>query len=365
MQGFRRAFVITGFVVLGLGSNLAWHYPRPEALGMKLESPQSLMACSQAIESAGVRCRPNADWSDLLVESSEVERAQAVRKSDQGSQAASPLPQKWETPPDLLADLARLPGVKEANVIIQNGHQAVVMLSMQHGAFAGDRKLLEQATGLVQAYRPEITADSVKLMDGKGADLNYSPLISYPGKVHPLQPAVQSRLDGLLGPHQALFFCRLQRAKEQKIHLQSMLYLQAMPADQVKVAQELVDQALQSWVDEQNACLKTQAAWQVQAVVYPYLGEGSYRAIQRNWRQDRNNGLTADKVEVKPWNFVQRTLPREQMQVLRWGLISPSPTPGQLALGLSALAPALFGWCLLVPWLWRRHQLSPSANATL
>ena len=364
MQGFHRAFVITGFVILGLGSNLAWHYPRPEALGLKLTSPQAVMTSSQALQSAGIRCHPNADWSDLVAEAAQREQALEALKVVQLSSNPSHL-QKWETPPALLADLAHLPGVKEANVVIQNDCQAVVMLSMQHGAFAGERQLMRQAVDTVRGHVPNLKAENIKLLDGKGADLNYTPIDYHSGKVHPLQRNLQAQLDAYLGERQALVLCQLKRAQQQKIHLQSTLYLQAMPEELSKAAQGLVDMVQQKWLDEENKCLKTDAAWQVQAVVYPFLGETSYRAIQRNWPLDRDNGLFLDKTEVKEWSLTQRTMPLEEMKALQWGLTCPPPTPAQLALGLSALAPALFGWCLLVPWLWRRHQLSPSASATL
>ena len=51
MQGFRAALVITGFVVLGLGSNLAWHYPRPVPLGLH-RSPSQLLPESAALSDA-------------------------------------------------------------------------------------------------------------------------------------------------------------------------------------------------------------------------------------------------------------------------------------------------------------------------
>lgn len=367
MQGFRRAVVITGFVILGLGSNLAWHYPRPEALGLKLDSPASLMSASLALQSAGMRCRPNPDWTDLLVESSDQQKSREILKDRPPTPNPFPVrhPAEWRTPPDLLADLAHLPGVKEANVVLRDGREAVVVLSMQRGAFAGERSFMRQAVATVQAYKPTIRDEDIKLMDGTGADLNYSALNFASGSTHPLQTRLQTQLDGLLGPRRALFFCRLQRGKQQKITLQSVLYLQSGPEEQSQAAQELVDKGLQKWLDEQNALLKTDKAWQVQPLVYPYLGENSSRKIQRNWRQDRENGLTLEKGEVKEWTLVQRTLTADETRVLQWGLNSPPSTPGQLALGLGVLAPAVFGWCLIVPWLWRRHQLSSSASATL
>ncbi|MBX3170168.1 MAG: hypothetical protein KF760_22375 [Candidatus Eremiobacteraeota bacterium] len=364
MQGFRRAFVLTGFVILGLGSNLAWHYPRPELLGLNSTSPQGLMAYIETLQNSQIRCRPNMDWSQLLVEASDKERALETLKTA-APPAPAATPEAWSTPPDLLAELAHLPGVKEANVVLHEGREAVVMLSMQHGAFAGDRILQRQAVQTVQAYKPTIKAENVKLLDGKGADLNYSAINFPSGKVHPLQIGVQSQLDGLLGPHRALFLCRLQRSKARRITLQSVLYLKESPEEPAKAAQELAGKALQNWVDEQNVRLSTDKAWQVQAEIYPYLEDSSYRRNQRNWRQDRESELILDPVEVKEWTLVQRTLPLEERKVLEWGLTSPPPTPGQLALGLTALAPALFGWCLLLPWLLRRHQLSSSASATL
>lgn len=364
MQGFRRAFVITGLVILGLGSNLAWHYPRPEALGLKLTSPPAVMASTQTLQAAGVRCHASPDWSDLVVESVDREQAQEALKNVP-QLPHPPRAQKWETPPALLADLAQLAGVKEANVVIQDGRQAVVMLSMQHGAFAGDRQLMQQALGTVRSHRPSIKAENIKLLDGKGADLNYSSISYSSGKVHPLQRELQSQLDALLGERQALFFCHLKCAQGQKIHLLSVLYLQTLTDEESKAAQELVAKSLRDWLEKQNKLLKTDAAWQVQAVIYPLLGETSYATIQRNWTLDRDNGLFLDQAEIKDWTFTQRTLPLEEVKALQWGLTCPPPTPGQLALGLTALAPALFGWCLLLPWLWRRHQLSPSASTTL
>lgn len=364
MQGFRRAFVITGFVILGLGSNLAWHYPRPGNLELKLDSPQRLMASSQALQSAGLRCRPNPDWSDLLVESADQARAKEILKDFYPNPITTGL-SHWQTPPALLAELARLPGVKEANVVLRNQQEAVVMLSMRHGAYAGDRNLMNQAVQTVQAYQPGIQADNVKLLDDKGSDLNFSAISFDCFKVPPVQTAIQSQLDGLRGRRRSLFLCRLQRGQGQKITLQTVLYLQAGPEEEAKAAQEMVDKALQKWLDDRNARLKTDKAWQVQAEVYPYLREANSRKLQRNWQLDRDNGLTLEKGEVKEWTLVQRTLPQEEIKVLQWGLTSPPPTPGQLALGLGALAPVLFGWCLLLPWLWQRHQLSSSASATL
>lgn len=364
MQGFRRAFVITGFVILGLGSNLAWHYPRPETLGMSPTSPKSLMVLLDTLQTNLIRCRPNADWSELLVEASDREKAlEAVKQVTLPN--LPEVSEAWQTPPALLADLAHLPGVKEANVVIHNHQEAVVMLSMQHGAFAGDRDLMGRAVQAVQAYQSDIRAENVKLMDSKGADLNYAAPNFGAGSTHPLQTGVQSQLDGLLGARHALFFCRLRRGQAQKITLQSVLYLRTGPEDRSKAAQELVDKAMQQWVDAQNALLKTDEAWRVQPAVYPYLGENNYRKIQRNWRQDRDNGLTLEKSEVKDWTLVQRTLPLDEMKALQWSLTSPPPTPGQLILGLSVLAPTVFGWCLLLPWLLRRHQLSSSPSATL
>ncbi len=367
MQGFRRAFVITGFIILGLGSHQAWQYPRPEALGLKLDSPQALMASSESVQAAGVRCRPNSDWTDLLVESSENEKAREALQGYHQSPGPSSVgrPQIWQTPPALLADLAHLPGVQQANVVVHNSHEAVVMLSMQHGAFAGDRDLMSQVVQVVQSHQPALRAENVKILDSRGADLNYAAPNFASGSAHPLQTSIQSQLDGLLGPRQSLFFCRLRRGQAQKIHLQSVLYLQACPEEQAKAAQELTEKATLKWVEEQNARLKTDQAAQVQTEIYPYLGENSYRKIQRSWRQDRENGLTLEKGEVKEWTLVQRTMPLDELKALQWGLTSPPPTPGQLFLGLSALAPALFGWCLLVPWLVRRHRLSSAASATL
>jgi hypothetical protein len=360
MQGYRRAFVITGFVLLGLGSNLAWQYPRPQALGRTLSHPQAVLAEMATLESNHIRCRPNQDWTDLLVEGADREQAEQALKM--AVVAAAPVgPQEgWTTPPALLADLARLPGVKTANVVIHDGREAVVMLAMQHGAFAGDPGLLQQAIQTVQFYQPKIRTENIKLMDGKGSDLNHATIPFQPPIAHPLQADVQAQLDGLLGPRRALFFCRVQRGKERNIHLQPSLYLRSGPEEQRLAAEQLVTQTLQKWVDAQNALLKTDQHWQVQNTLYPYLGEGSRRKNRRSWQLDRVNGITLDAAETREWTLAQRTLPLEESQALQWGLTAPPPTPGQLALGLVALGPALFGWCLAVPWLLRRHQLAAS-----
>ncbi len=364
MHRFRSAFVITGFVILGLGSNLAWHYPRPEAVGAKIDSPQQLLSDGATLESNQIRCRPNADWSDLLVERADQERAATALKDHTVVDAPKPV-ESWQTPPALLADLAHLPGVKEANVVVRGRSEAIVMLSMQHGALAADPDLLGGAVQTLQSYEPKIRAENIKLLDGNGADLNYAPISFQSGPPLPVQEQVQVQLDGLLGPRQALFFCRLKRTQDSKIRLQSELYLRAVSEEQRKAAQELVDPALQNWLDAQNAMLKTDQNWQVKDLLSAHLANTSRRQLQRYWQIDRDRGLTLEPCEVKDWTLVQRTLPLEEMQFLRWSLTAPPATPGQLALGLAALAPALFGWCLAVTWLLRRHQLSKSAGAPL
>ena len=360
MQGYRRAFVITGFVLLGLGSNLAWQYPRPQALDRTLRHPQAVLADMATLERNHIRCRPNENWTDLLVEAADREQAeQALQTSVVAAAPVSPQ-ESWTTPPALLADLVRLPGVKSANVVIHEGREAVVILAMQHGAFAGDRGLLQQAIQTVQFYQPKISPENIKLMDGRGSDLNHATIPFQPNIAHPLQAEVQAQLDGLLGPRRALFFCRVQRGKERKIHLQPALYLRNGPDQQRLAAEQLVTQTLQKWVDAQNALLKTDQHWQVQSILYPYLGEGPRRRDRRSWQLDRLDGITLDAGETREWTLAQRTLPLDESRALQWGLTAPPPTPGQLALGLVALGPALFGWCLAVPWLLRRHQLAAS-----
>lgn len=364
MHRFRSAFVITGFVILGLGSNLAWHYPRPEALGLKTDSPQQLVRDAATLESSLIRCRPNADWTDLLVERSDLERASKALEGRTPMNAPQPA-QTWQTPPALLADLAHLPGVREANVVLRDGQEALVMLSMQKGAFAGEGELLTSAVETVQSYQPKIKAENVKLLDDKGADLNYTGIPALTGPPLPWQANLQQRLDSLLGARRSVFLCRLQRGKESRLTVRSVLYLRAATDEQQKAAQELVSKAEQKWVDDQNALLKTDRSWLVKDLISAQLGEWSRRQFVSSWQADRLNGLTLEPCEYREMSLVQQTLALDEMQMLRWSLTAPPPTPGQLALGLTALAPALFGWCLAVPWLLRRHQLSKSTGAPL
>lgn len=357
MQGFRAALVITGFVVLGLGSNLAWHYPRPVPLGLHNPSYQ-LLTDSARLEEVNIRCRPNADWSDLLVESKQAAQAQQTLignitlVSDRG---------KFVTPPDLLADLGRLPGVKESNVWIRDDHEAVVTLSVRHGAFAADPHLMKQVVECVQSARPVLDANNIKILDDRGSDLNYSQPKEYAARPLKFQTELQQVADNWAGPKQALVFCHLYRSQDFRIHLQSSLLLAHTAADRQNQLKAELNRRMEKWTATLNKDLQGENYWQAEPVIYPNLGETDYRARRDRMPLDREHGVSLDELEVKEWTLRQRPLPQEYVKMAVWGLTAPVPTPWQLGLGLTALAPAIFAWCLLVPWLVGRHRLGQSS----
>ena len=331
MQGFRSAFVITGFVVLAMGSSLAWKYPRPQPLWGNAHSINQVMAKAQTLETLGIRCHPNQDWSDLLVDASERAKAHETFKGDEPAEAAPDL-RPWQTPPALLADLARLPGVKEAQVVVHEGREAVVMLSMTHGAYAGERALLLQVEELVRATCPKVQAKNIKILDQRGSDLNYVAPSFAGARSCPLQIELQAQLDSMLGPRQGLVFVHQGRAADTRDHLQVGLYLVAMEESKSKAVLESLQKSLVDNLEMQNKARETRNRY-------------NYRPI------------LLDPVQVQEWTLSQRTADPLEVSVLRWGLTSEPPTVAQLALGLTALAPAVFAWCLLLPTLTGKHRL--------
>jgi hypothetical protein len=351
MQGFRAALVITGFVLLGVGSNLAWHYPRPVALGLQ-RAPSQLLAESALLNAANIRCRPNPDWSDLLVESEQLVQARQVL---QGQTPPESDQVSMTTPPDLLAELGRLPGVKESNVWIRNEHEAVVTLAMRHGAFAADPLLLQRVVDCVGRARPDLDPDNIKVLDERGSDLNYSSPVESAQLQLSLQKALQLTADATVGPKQALVCCHLSRSQDFRIHLRASLLL-SNQANQQKGGElgRQITQSLQKWTDSLNTDLQGKNDWRAEALIYTNLGEtgDGRRAL------DREHGVILDELEVKDWPLSQRTLSQDYTKMARWGLTAPVPTPWQLSLGLIALGPAIFGWCLLLPRLISRHRLA-------
>ena len=258
MQGIRSAFVVTGFVVLGLGSSLAWKYPRPQLLGSESGNVQMVIAKSQSLEQVGIRCRPNEDWTDLLVESSDSEKAREHLKQAQNVGFSATTPLNWQSPPALLADLARLPGVKEAQVVIHEGHEAVVMLSMVHGAYAGDRALLQQVEELVRATCPQVDIQNIKILDNRGSDLTYlAP--NFPGaRPNELQVELQAQVDAAVGAHQGLVFVHQGRGPDSKVHIQVGLYLITTDQAQILVVQQTLEKFLTERLTKVNEVLKQQ-----------------------------------------------------------------------------------------------------------
>ncbi|MFN8612123.1 MAG: hypothetical protein U0931_31550 [Vulcanimicrobiota bacterium] len=367
MQGFRAALVITGFLTLALGSNLAWHYSRPVPLARQ-GIPAELNEESAVLESIGLRCRPNADWSDLLVESSQLDRARSAFQGRNLTPGQRGKVTKMATPPELLANLGRLPGVKEANIWIREDHEAVVALAMGHGAFAGDPRLLGEVVDSVRAAYPSIETGNIKVLDSGGGDLTYSPSpeLQWQARALPFQKDLQSLADSLLGgPKRGLVVCRLLRSPDLRIHLQAcLLMVKSEPQQQAEVVQALT-QHLQERAKEFTNLLKTRNAWGAQANIYHYLGENDTRSLENRLRVDREKDLIVDEVAVREWTLRERTLSQAEIKMTLWGLTAPQPTPSQLAFGLLALAPSIFSWSLLLPWLVRRHRLGRSASPPL
>lgn len=349
--------MITGLVTLALGSNLAWHYPRPTALGHPV-TPSALTEQAEVLQAAGIRCRPNSDWSDLLVESARLGDAQ---KALQDRTFANGNLEKMSTPPELLADLGRLPGVKEANVWLHEGHEAVVVLAMKHGVFANEPALIGQVVEKVGSFEPAIEAQNIKVLDQNGVDLTFVAPREAQGHwgALQLQSELQSVADATLGaPKRAIVSCRFMRTPDVRIHLQASLRLvHCDPQLQEGLTQSLTKR-LQERADRLNAILKGREYWLAGGEIYRYLGEGTTRLNQTRLRLDRERGIQLDPLEVKEWTLRERSLGPQEIKMALWGLTPPVPTPWQLGSGLLALAPAIFGWSLLVPWLLSRHRLS-------